>query len=87
MNLGRTVSELKHTLSYRELYKWYEYYNEEPFLADRNEQQMAILSNLVASFGGSKAKVKDFMVSNKNKKEPIAREDYLKSLKSAFSSM
>lgn len=54
-------------MSFRELYDWYEYYNNEPFFADRIEIQLATLSLMVSSFGKSKAKHEDFMIRKKEK--------------------
>ncbi|WP_276835308.1 phage tail assembly protein T [Chryseobacterium cucumeris] len=62
MTSFRTVTELENFMSLSELYEWYEYYSEEPFLADRLEIQLATLCNMVGSFGKSKLKHSDYMV-------------------------
>ena len=55
-------------MSYDEFYKWMDYYNKEPFGADRQEQQMATLMYIVTSLTGkSISKPKDFMqLANRN---------------------
>jgi len=70
----RTVTELENTMSLRELYEWYEYYSEEPFLADRLEIQMANVCTMVGSFGGSKAKHSDYMIRKIEKKVQTVKE-------------
>lgn len=62
-------------MSVSELYEWYDYYSQEPFMADRLEMQLSTLSTLVGSFGGSKLKPDDFMISNKTKKILTQVED------------
>ncbi len=61
-------------MSIRELYEWYEYYNEEPFLADRLEIQLATISMMVAAFGKSKPKHSDYMIRNIEKKVQTTKE-------------
>ena len=61
-------------MSIRELYEWYDYYNEEPFLADRLEIQLATISLMVAGFGKSKSKHSDFMIRNIEKKVQTTKE-------------
>jgi len=73
-------------MSIRELYEWYEYYSEEPFLADRLEIQMATLSLIAGSFGGSKSKHNDYMIRKEKKKE-MSQKEYAESIKLAFSSI
>lgn len=70
-------------MSFRELYDWYEYYNNEPFFADRIEIQLATLSLMVSSFGKSKAKHEDFMI-RKKEKEILSKEQYNEQLIKAF---
>ena len=67
-------------MSINEFYDWIKYANKEPFFADRLEMQLAQLSTMVASFGKSKATVKDFMiVKNESKKMSTKQlEDNLK---------
>ncbi len=70
-HLGRTVAELEHTVSNAELHEWFDYYNQEPFFADRNEQQMAQLSTMVSSFMGGEAEMIDFMPSVEKKPKEV----------------
>jgi hypothetical protein len=76
----KTVTELENTMSIRELYEWYEYYSEEPFMADRIEIQLATISNIAGSFGGSKLKHSDYMISNKEKKKGTNDPDAIKNM-------
>lgn len=62
-------------MSVSELHEWYEYYEQEPFLADRLEIQLATLSSMVGGFGGSKLKPNDFMISKKEKRILTQQED------------
>lgn len=72
-------------MSIRELYEWYEYYYDEPFMNDRIEIQLATLGYMVSSFGGGKNKQEDFMVSNKaKKKEPQTLKEFEDDLKARF---
>ncbi|WP_418186731.1 phage tail assembly protein T [Aliarcobacter lanthieri] len=50
-------------MSVQELHRWYKYYEEEPFLVDRLEMQLAT-SNLIlaTSNGGNKFEFNDFMI-------------------------
>jgi len=61
-------------MSIRELYEWYDYYNEEPFLADRLEIQLATVCTMIAGFGKSKLKHSDYMVRKIEKKELSNKE-------------
>lgn len=70
------------------MYSWYDYYSEEPFLADRLEMQLATLCQISATMGGSKLKRDDFMISNR-KKETIRRtaeeqKEFEEALKAKF---
>jgi len=79
----KTVTELENTMSVRELHEWYEFYNEEPFFADRLEIQMANASLMIASFSGSKkAKHSDYMVRKIEEKvlSLKEREDNIKAM-------
>ena len=70
-------------MSYRELNLWYSFYNKEPFLSDKIEVQLATISTLIASYGGSKLKHEDFMISHKVKKEQTLKE-FEDSIKAKF---
>jgi len=71
-------------MSTQELYKWYEYYNEEPFLADRIEVQLATVCQMVASFGSKNPpKHKDFMLTGK-KDKPKDGKEFEENLKAMF---
>lgn len=61
-------------MAIRELYEWYEYYSEEPFLADRIEIQLATIGYIASSFAGGKAKQQDFMVTGKKKEKQTLKE-------------
>lgn len=75
-------------MSVRELYEWYDYYSQEPFIADRLEIQLANIGYIASSFGGGKSKYEDFMVTGKKKKEKldskISKEEYNKQIIAAF---
>lgn len=70
-------------MSVRELHEWYEYYSQEPFLADRLEQQLATLSTIVGSFGGSKLKPNDFMIRKLEEKK-LSNKEFENNLKAMF---
>lgn len=69
-------------MSQRELYEWYDYYSQEPFLADRIEIQLATLSFIASNFAGGKSSHDDFMVTKKEKPKPKQKdlEDKLKNM-------
>lgn len=57
-------------MSIQELYDWYDYYNQEPFLADRIEQQLAMSNYILFSTNSKKkAEFEDFMIRNIKKQE------------------
>lgn len=70
-------------MSVSELYEWYDYYSQEPFMADRLEMQLATLSTMVGSFGGSKLKPNDFMIRKQEEKKLTNRE-FNENLKAMF---
>ena len=79
--LGKTVQELENTMTQQEYSEWQEYYNIEPFAADRAEMQLATLSFLTSTTNGGKSKFADFLVSNKNKtKIPTKTTGFVQSL-------
>ncbi|WP_345993765.1 hypothetical protein [Sulfurimonas sp. HSL-1716] len=63
------MAELEHTLSASELHEWLEYYEMEPFHADRSEVQLATMSHMMNAFMGGSAKATDFMLTYKEKKK------------------
>lgn len=76
-------------MSIRELYEWYEYYKEEPFLADRLEIQIASISSMIGSYasgGKSKLKHSDYMIRKIEKKEldPKELENRIKAMFTPF---
>lgn len=73
-------------MSYREFYDWCEYYNLEPFFADRIETQLATVCTMIAGFGKSKSKHSDFMVQ-KAEKQALTQEEKNKQLITAFESL
>ena len=85
LNLGyKSVAELENSLSANELLEWYEYYNEEQFMADRLEVQIATLSSMVYSANGGKdLSAVDFMVtvSDEAKEKQRAKEKHAKIVK------
>ena len=50
-----------------EYQKWILYYQKEPFFADRQEHQLAIIAHSINAFAGGKAKFEDFFISKKDK--------------------
>lgn len=72
-------------MSLSELYEWYEYYSEEPFIADRIEIQLATISNLIGSFGKSKLKHADYMVRKfESKHIDVNNPENIKAMFSGF---
>lgn len=71
-------------MSTRELHEWYEYYNQEPFMADRLEIQLARVCHIAGSFGGSKAEFSDYMISNKSKTKKSKVNSLLTKVKGLF---
>ena len=56
--------------------QWIEYYNTEPFLADRLEAQLAIFMNIIAQTAGAKnTKISDFMIC---KPPPPSKKEQIK---------
>ena len=83
----RTVEELENSMSLRELYDWYEYYNNEPFFADRIEIQLATVCTMIAGFGSkSKPKHDDFMI-RKKEKPVLSQAEKNRQLITAFKSI
>ena len=70
----------------KEFYKWWEYLSKEPILADRIEIQLASLSLMVSSFGGSKFKHSDFMIV-KQEKPILSQKEKNKQLITAFKNL
>lgn len=83
----RTVTELENFMSLSELYEWYEYYSEEPFIADRIEIQLATISNLIGSFGKSKLKHADYMVRKFESKQAGYGKNDTEAIKRMFMSI
>jgi len=71
-------------MSQRELYEWYEYYSQEPFIADRLEIQLANIGYIAGSFAGAKAKREDYMITGKKKKEKQTLKEFEDDLKARF---
>lgn len=78
LNLNRTVEELKKTMSFREFQEWQVYYNEEPFLADRIEIQLAKIGHITSLTGMGKIDLPNnfFIVSSifKSKEKEIKKD-------------
>jgi hypothetical protein len=68
LELGMTVHQLENTMTHQELSEWYEYYNIEPFKADRQESQLATLSFLISTANGGKSHITDFLITHKKPK-------------------
>ena len=54
-------------MSYAELQEWSEYLKEYPLAEDRNEAQLAVLTQVQASSEKKKYSAKEFMISGKSK--------------------
>lgn len=67
-----------------ELEEWKDYYNLEPFPADRQEYQMAVLCQVIAATNGVKAKVEDFMVCDRENKKTKRNENLANDIKKVF---
>lgn len=78
LNLHKTVEELKHTMSQNEFIEWQEYYNEEPFLADRLEGQLAKIGYTNLFTGMSKPEIEfDYFLRKKIDKNVNSKQDKL----------
>lgn len=87
LNLNRTVEELKKTMSFREFQEWQIYYNEEPFLADRIEIQLAKIGHITSLTGMGKIDIPNdfFTVSNMFKiKDKETEKDLAAQILTAF---
>ena len=81
-----TVHQLDNSMSREELFEWVEYLSHEPPSVD--ELQMAVLSNIVVRYAGSKnSKYTDFLVrkqqGNNSDDKPISN----KAILAVFSAM
>ena len=66
-------------MSYSEYKEWQEYYNIEPFYADRIEMQIAATNTILSNTAGAKSKLKDFVIS-RNNNEPNDLTSQVKAL-------
>ena len=67
---------LDYLLTKEQMRQWIEYYNTEPFLADRLEAQLAIFMNIIAQIAGAKnTKISDFMIC---KPPPPSKKEQIK---------
>ncbi len=73
LNLGRTVSELENSMTHSEYLEWQEYYKTEPFHADRQETQTAVMSFLISTANGGKNKIDDFLLSHRDKSNSTSK--------------
>lgn len=71
-------------MSVQELNEWYDYYQEEPFLADRIEIQIAVLSAVFGNSKGLKHKVEDYLVSKCFKPKVQTLKEFEDGLKAMF---
>ncbi len=72
----KTVAELEHTMSYKELLEWIEYSKEEPLLPDRVELQLARLTEILYRTNVSETDLTavDFMPSISDEIKDESRE-------------
>lgn len=84
----KSVAELENSLSSKELYEWYEYYQEEQFMADRLEVMLATLTAITYNaHGGKDLSSIDFMISvSKELKENIKAKEKQKKIFEALDS-
>lgn len=67
------VSVMKMVLSNSEFSGWIKYIRQKP--ADITEVQLATIASLVSTAAGGKAKIEDFILSNKNSKKKKTNTD------------
>lgn len=87
LNLNKTVAELSSTMSYYEFLQWQDYYNQEPFLADRLEVQLSKIGYTNLLVGMNKLEVEEdyFFVSKFEKQEePKSPKDLEQDIKNIF---
>ena len=86
MALGRTVSELDHSLSSSELTEWMAYYRLEPFGAWRDNWHMAqltaLLRNVNLGKGKPASKVSDFMWHDEVAKKDSEQASFFAAMRS-----
>lgn len=68
------VAVMKMVLSTSEFNGWMKYIQQKP--ADITEVQLAVIASLVSTAAGGKAKIEDFILSNKNSKKKKTDVDY-----------
>jgi len=71
-------------MSYSEFLEWKEYYSDEPFLADRIENQLAATNTILSNTAGAKSKFSDFIISNKKPTKPTNVDNLTKQVKGLF---
>lgn len=59
--LGKTVFEIEHTMSYRELLEWDKYFAQEPH--NSTDVQLALLTTVLANVNGNKKSISDFLIT------------------------
>lgn len=57
---------------------WVEYYELEPFLADRIEASLTLIAYMLSSFMGNSAKMDDFFISKRKVKNRDLESEILK---------
>lgn len=72
MALGKTLYELENSISYSELQEWSEYLGLYPLHEDRNEMQLAVLSQIHTSSKEHKTKARDFMISHQHDERSLS---------------
>lgn len=65
--LGKTVSEIEHTMSHREFLEWDKYLSQEPH--NSIEIQLALLTTVLANVNGNKSSISDFLITQQNNQD------------------
>ncbi len=60
-HLGKTVSEIKHTMDSAEFSDWLNYCSRYPFGDAHNDWRFAMVANTVARVAGSETEITDFL--------------------------
>ncbi|TLP41036.1 phage tail assembly protein T [Arcobacter arenosus] len=71
-------------MTHAELLEWQEYYDLEPFPADRQEYQLAVISQILAASVGADKKTEDFLISHKKKVKPKDNKRLEENIKKIF---
>ncbi len=76
----KSVSELEHTMSTKELSEWSDYFSEEPFSSRVNEIQLATLTEILLKSFNNKSDLTalDFMISISKEDKDIRKKEIKK---------